>query len=94
MSAIEVEVKVIGMFGAESIAVAARVTVPAGATVKDALEALHRTGAIDATVLAQTKALRPPHYLVINDQAVRSRALAKRLANGDVVTVMQIMAGG
>jgi hypothetical protein len=94
MSAIEVEVKVIGMFGIDSIAVGQRVTVPAGASVKDALEALHAAGAIDAAVLATVTKLRPPFFLVINDEKAGGKGMSRRLADGDVITVMQIMAGG
>ena len=94
MSDIEVEVKVIGMFGLHSVAVGQKLTVPAGASVKDALAALHQAGAIDATVLAVVTKLRPPFFLVVNDEKVGGRAMSRRLADGDVVTVMQIMAGG
>lgn len=93
-TAIEVEVKVIGMFGVDSIAVARRLSLPPRAKVKEALEALHRAGAIDRTVLALVTKLRPPYFLVINDEKVGAKGLAQRLAHGDVVTVMQIMAGG
>ena len=93
-SEIEVEVKVIGMFGADSVAVARRLTLPPGARVKDALEALHAAGGIDQAVLAQARRLRPPLFLVINDEKVGARGLSVRLADGDVVTVMQLMAGG
>jgi hypothetical protein len=94
VSAIEVEVRVIGMFGIDSIAVAEKVHLPADATPRDALDALHETGAIDATVLALAKKLRPPFFLVVNDEKVGSRGMSRALADGDVVTVMQIMAGG
>jgi sulfur carrier protein ThiS len=91
---IEVEVKVIGMFGSASVAVGQKLALPPGASVKDALQALHDAGAIDATVLAVVTKLRPPFFLVVNDEKVGGRAMSRRLADGDVVTVMQIMAGG
>ena len=94
MSAIEVEVNVVGMFGLDSIAVGKKVSLPPGATVKEALEALHAAGAIDATVLAVVTKLSPPFFLVVNDEKVGKRGMSRQLAHGDVVTVMQIMAGG
>jgi hypothetical protein len=94
VSGIEVEVKVIGLFGADSIAVAQKLTLPSGARVQEALEALHRAGAINRAVLAQVTKLRPPYFLVINDEKVGAKGMAVRLTHGDVVTVMQIMAGG
>jgi sulfur carrier protein ThiS len=94
VSAVEVEVKVIGMFGMDSIAVGQKLTLPPGATAKEALEALHAAGAISATVLAVIKKLSPPFFLVINDEKVGRKGLSRRLEHGDVVTVMQIMAGG
>ena len=94
MSAIEVEVKIIGMFGLASIAVGQTLRLPPGARVKDALQALHEAGAIDAAVLAVVTKLRPPFFLVVNDEKVGVRGLSRRLAHGDVVTVMQLMAGG
>ncbi len=94
VSLIEVEVKVIGMFGADSVAVGQKLSLAAGTTVKQALEALHAAGAIDATVLAVVTKLRPPFFLVVNDEKVGARGLQRRLAHGDSVAVMQIMAGG
>ncbi len=94
MGAIEVEVRVIGMFGMDSIAVGEKLSLPPDATVKEALEALHEAGAISTSVLAVVTKLGPPFFLVVNDEKVGRRALSRRLAHGDVVTVMQIMAGG
>ena len=94
MRAIEVEVKVIGMFGADSVAVARTLRLPPGTSVRGALEALHETGAIEAAVLAVVTKLRPPFFLVVNDEKVGVRSLSRRLAHGDVATVMQLMAGG
>ena len=94
MSAIEVEVRVIGMFGVDSVAVGQRLALPEGATVKEALVALHEAGAISAPMLAVATKLNPPFFLVVNDEKVGRRGLSRRLAHGDVVTVMQLMAGG
>jgi sulfur carrier protein ThiS len=94
MGAIEVEVNVVGMFGIDSIAVGQKLSLPAGATVKEALAALHAAGAIDAGVLEVVTKLRPPFFLVVNDEKVGAKAITRPLENGDVVTVMQIMAGG
>lgn len=93
-SPIEVEVRVIGMFGVDSIAVGQKLALPPGATVKEALESLHRSGAISKDVLAVATQLRPPFFLVVNDEKVGRRGLSRRLEPGDVVTVMQLMSGG
>ena len=94
MSSIEVEVKVVGFFGDESVAVGKKVALSGGAKVSDALEALLHDGAITEPVYAQVKELQPPLYLVVNDEKVEGDEVKIELRDGDVVTVMQLMAGG
>jgi len=91
---IKVEVKIVGLFGLESIAVAETLSLPAGAKVKDALRELYDAKVIDKQIYKQVKKIRPPCFLVLNDDKVERKPAAQSLADGDVVTVMQIMAGG
>jgi hypothetical protein len=91
---ITVEVKVLGMYGLESIAVAETVRLPAKSKVKHALRALYDAGAIDKQVYKLVKKIRPPCFLVLNDDQVEKKPTVQPLVEGDVVTVMQITAGG
>ena len=79
---IEVEVKVVGMFGADFVAVAEVVEIKEGAGLKDAITALYKTGAIDKFVYKQIKSLRPPFYLVWNDTKVDGKPKSIVLQNG------------
>ncbi len=93
-SEIEVEVKVVGTFGADSLALAERIRLKPGAQVIEAIEAVYRAGAIAKPVFEAIKKLRPPLFLVINDEKIEGKGMKVELADGDSVTVMQIMAGG
>jgi hypothetical protein len=91
---IEVEIKVVGMFDVEYLALAQKVSLEPGATVGDALERLHASGAIGQAVYAQVKKLRPPLFLVVNDEKVGAKGMSRRLADGDVISILQLSAGG
>jgi hypothetical protein len=91
---IEVEVKVIGMFGAQFVTVAKKLQLKDGARPKEALEELHKSGAIDAAVFNQIKSLKPPFLLVLNDQACETKPQATKLQDRDSMSVIQLMAGG
>ncbi len=73
---------------------AERVELKPGARVLEAIEAVYRAGAISKPVFKAIKKLRPPLFLVINDEKVDGKAMTVELQDGDSVTVMQIMAGG
>jgi hypothetical protein len=91
---IQVEVKVIGMFGADFVAATRVVDLKDGAKPKDAIVALYKAGAIEKAVYKQIKSLRPPFYLVHNDTKVEGKPKNIVLQNGDSLGVMQLMAGG
>ncbi len=91
---IEVEVKVIGMFGADFVAATKVVEIKDGSKPKDAIVALYKAGGIEKSVFKQIKSLRPPFYLVLNDTKVEGKPKNIILQNGDSLGVMQLMAGG
>jgi len=91
---IEVEVKIIGMFGPEFVTVAQKVSLKNGARPKDALEAIYQAGAIDAEVYKQIKGLKPPYFVVLNDQTQDAKPQSIELKNGDSMSVIQLLTGG
>ena len=89
-----VEVKVVGMFGLDMITAARHVELPAGARVKDAIRALHRSGAVTDDVYQVIKLPMPPNMLVINDTPQAIPDVERTLVDGDVVSVLQMISGG
>ena len=94
MNKIEVEVKIVGMFGADFLAVAEKVSLSEGARPADALAALHKSGAISKQVYKQVKSFRPPFYLVLNDEKQDGKPKSIRLQDGDRLSVLQLATGG
>ena len=91
---IEVEVKVVGMFGAQFVTVAKKIQLIDGAGPKEAVTALYKSGAIDADVYQRLKNLKPPYFIVLNDQTCEGKPQTIKLKNGDSMSVVQLMAGG
>ena len=90
----EVEVKVIGMLGGTFVSVAKKVSVKPGSRPSDAIKALYKNGDIDKQVYKQIKSLRPPVYLVVNEDKVEGKPDSVTLNDGDTLAVMQQVAGG
>jgi molybdopterin converting factor small subunit len=82
------------MFGAQFVTVAKKIQLKDGAGPKEAVYALYKSGAIDADVYKRLKNLKPPYFIVVNDQTCEAKPRTIRLKNGDSISVFQLMAGG
>ena len=91
---IRVEVKVVGMLGADFLAVAELLELPDGATVRDALAAVCRTPAIPYTAAPMIRDPQYPFFVAINDERIEVGAAGRALADGDVVSLLQLASSG
>jgi len=90
----QVEVKVVGMLGDDFLVVAERVELPDGATVRDALAAVCETDEIPDDAAPMVREPQYPFFVAINDERVEGDAAGKVLADGDVVSLLQLASSG
>lgn len=91
---IEVEVKVVGMYAGQFVAVSEKLQLKDGSGPKQALVALYKSGAINKETYKQVKGFRPPTFLVVNDEKMESGKKRFTLKDRDVLSIMQLAAGG
>jgi molybdopterin converting factor small subunit len=91
---ISVEVKILGMFGADFLSEAHTVQVALGASPIDAIDEMHKSGAISKEIYKLIRKLKPPYFLVLNDEKQEGKPKLITLKEGDQISIMQAMAGG
>ncbi len=91
---IQVEVKVVGMMGDDFLVVAELVELEDDATVRDALAAVCQTGEIPDDVAPMVRDPQYPFFVAINDERVAEDAAGQVLADGDVVSLLQLASSG
>jgi len=91
---IRVEVKVVGMLGADFLTVAEPVELPDGATVADALATVCETPVIPDDAADLVRAAQYPFFVVINDERMEGDVAGRALADGDVVSLLQLASSG
>lgn len=91
---IRVEVKVVGMLGADFLTVAEALELPDGATVADALAVVCETPAIPGDAAPLVRDPQYPFFVAINDERIEDEAAGRVLADGDVVSLLQLASSG
>ncbi len=91
---ITVEVKLLGMFGAEFLSESQMLELHEGDSAVDAVDSLLSSGAIDKTIHKQIRKLKPPYFVVLNDVKQEKKPKTIKLTDGDVLSIMQVMTGG
>ncbi|MBM3956518.1 MAG: MoaD/ThiS family protein [Gemmatimonadetes bacterium] len=92
---IHVEAVVQGPFVGRYRSVVASADLPEGATVRDLLDALRRSGELDAEAHAALRGVPPPLLLLINGDSVCTRNRHRTvLRDGDRVSLLVLVPGG
>jgi hypothetical protein len=91
---IRVEVKVVGMLGADFLAVAEFLELPDDTTVRDALAAVCKTPAVPYAAAPMIRAPQYPFFVAINDERIEGEAGGRALTDGDVVSLLQLASSG
>jgi len=91
---INIEIKVVGMVVDDFLAISETINLPRGSNYKDALSTLYKTAKIDRKTYKQLKGLEGSFFVVLNNQAIGSKAKSTKLNNGDVLSIMQLVSGG